>query len=152
MVNNLVNFFSRLFQKILIKFGVETKVESHQVFLKYCLVGAIATIVDYSLLFGLTEFLGLWYMFSATFGFIGGATTNYLLNRIWTFENNDKRIGRQVGIFLMIAGIGIILNNGILAVGVEIFGIWYMLAKVISTAITLIWNFIGHKYITFRVS
>jgi len=150
MINNLVSFFRGVFKRILSEFGIKTKIESHQLFLKYCLVGAAATVVDYALLFSLTEFLGLWYLVSATIGFCGGATTNYILNRVWTFDNNDKRIARQIGIFLMIAGIGIVLNNGILVIGVEVFGLWYMLAKVISTAITLIWNFIGHKHITFK--
>ena len=150
MIDQTVNFFSLLFHKILGKLGIRIQVSGLRLFLRYCLVGGTATVVDFALLFGLTEFLGLWYLASATAAFIGGATTNYILNRFWTFNNADKRIGRQAGLFIIIAAIGILLNNGILAVGVEIFGLWYMLAKVISSAITLIWNFIGHKYITFR--
>lgn len=150
MPGKIIGFFSSLMVIILEIFGIKSKSENWALFFKYCLVGAAATVVDYSLLYSLTEFAGLWYLWSATFAFIGGATTNYLLNRLWTFKNTDKRIARQVVTFLIIAGVGIVLNNTILAVGVEVFGLWYMLAKVISTAITLIWNFFGHKYVTFK--
>jgi len=143
---------SIILEKIFGFFGIKTRAENWLLFLKYCLVGAAATVVDYSLLYSLTEFVGVWYLWSATVAFIGGATTNYLLNRLWTFENTDQRIARQVATFLIIAGVGILLNNAILALGVEVFGWWYMLAKVISTAITLIWNFFGHRYITFKQS
>ncbi len=151
-MDKIVDFFSLVFQKISQKIGINTSQNSWEQFIRYCVVGATATVVDYGLLYSLTEYLGFWYLLSATFGFIGGATTNYLLNRFWTFKNKDKRIARQVSIFLIIAAVGIVLNNTILAIGVEIFGLWYMLAKVISTVITLIWNFVGHKYFTFRVS
>ncbi len=150
MINKIVDFFGLVGYRILVKIGLRIQVSSLQLFLRYCVVGVIATVVDYALLYGLTEFYGLWYLFSATISFIAAATVSYYLNRIWTFNNNDSRIARQVGIFLVISGVGIIINNTILVVGVEVIGMWYMLAKVFSTAVTLIWNFIGHKYITFR--
>lgn len=152
MINKLVVFFSDFFQKISQKLGLASKQESWELFLRYCLVGGTATIVDFGLLYILTEYAGFWYMFSASISFIGGAITNYLLNRAWTFKNNDKRIARQLAIFLIIAVIGIFINNTILYIGVEFFGLWYMLAKAFSTAITLNWNFLGHKYLTFKNS
>ena len=150
MIDKLVIFFSGLFQKTGQKVGLSTSQESWELFLRYCVVGGTATVVDFGLLYILTEFAGFWYMLSATVSFIGGAATNYLLNRVWTFKNKDRRIARQLTIFLIIAVIGIFINNTILYIGVEFVGLWYMLAKAFSTAITLIWNFLGHKYLTFK--
>lgn len=121
----------------------------YKIFVKYCIVGGTAAIVDFGLLFGLTEFFGVYYLYSATVSFVLSALTNYTLNRRWTFRSDGKK-RRQIPIFFAVATMGLAINNSIMYVGVEKLGLWYMLAKVLATGIVLIWNFLGNRYITFN--
>lgn len=121
----------------------------NKLFVKYCIVGGTAAVVDFSILFVLTDFLNVYYLISATISFIVSALTNYALNRGWTFCSNGKK-RRQLPIFFTIATIGLVLNNSIMYFSVEVLALWYIWAKVIATGIVLMWNFLGNKYFTFN--
>ena len=121
----------------------------HKLFVKYSIVGGIAAVVDFSILFILTDFLNVYYLISATISFIISALTNYFLNRKWTFRSNDKK-RKQLPVFFTITSIGLVLNNSIMFFLVERLFLWYIWAKVIATAVVLIWNFLGNKYLTFN--
>ena len=134
-----------LFKKLIYKY---------KIFVKYCIVGGTAAIVDFGVLFILTELFGVYYLYSATVSFILAALTNYSLNRRWTFRSSGKK-RKQVPIFFAIATMGLLINNSIMFVGVEKFLLkdlhyGYLLAKVVATGLVLIWNFLGNKYITFN--
>lgn len=120
-------------------------------FISYVGVGAFATIVDWTFVYIFTDFFGLWYVLSVVIGYIGGSLTNYLLNKKYTFKNTSMKIGHQFLIFHLITGMGFFLNLEIVVFLVEYLNVWYMFAKMISTSILLLWNFLGHKYITFKI-
>lgn len=141
---------SKILIKILNLFGLRLSHEAALQFTKFFFVGVISTLVDFALLYTLTEYAGFWYLASATFGFMGGAITSYALNKIWTFRNKEKRIGKQLSIFIGVAISGIIINNALIYTLVEYAGLWYMLAKAISALITLVWNYFTHKHISFN--
>ncbi len=130
----------------------------YKVFVKYCIVGGTAAVVDFGVLFILTElFLGVeYYLVSATISFILSALTNYALNRRWTFRSSGKK-RKQIPIFFAVATMGLLINNSIMYVGMEKLLLkniqyGYLVAKVIATGLVLIWNFLGNKYITFASS
>ena len=108
--------------------AIKNLIYKYKLFIKYCIVGGTAAVVDFGILFILTDFFSVYYLTSATASFIVSALVNYSLNRSWTFQ-----------------------SNGIMYTGVEFFGLWYILAKVIATGVVLIWNFLGNKYFTFKV-
>lgn len=116
---------------------------------RFATVGATSAIIDFGVLYLLTSHLGVYYLLSATISFVLAATYNFSLNRNWTFRSNGSR-RRQLPIFFSLAIMGILINNGIMYLGVDHFGIHYLLAKVFSTAIVTVWNFFGNKYITFK--
>ncbi len=124
-------------------------IHKHKLFIKYCVVGGTAAVVDFSVLYFLTDWLKIYYLHSATASFILSALTNYSLNRKWTFRSNGKK-RKQLPIFFFIAGCGLLLNNTIMYIGVEKFGLWYIFAKIFATGIVLIWNFLGNKHFTFN--
>ncbi len=116
---------------------------------KYAVVGFTGAVVDFGLLYILTEYIGWHYLLSATVSFIFAASVNYNLNRTWTFKSKGKK-RKQLPIFFIIATMGIIINNNILYVGVEYFALYYLWAKVFAAAIVMVWNFLGNKFLTFR--
>lgn len=136
--------------KKLFIFGVNyIKRHWHQLW-RYSTVGLLSAIIDFTILYNLTDKLGFHYLWSATISFIVAASVNYYLNKTWTFKVGGTLI-KQAGIFLLIAGSGVLLNNLILFLLVEFGDWWYIYAKVIATGIVTIGNFLGNKYFTFKI-
>ena len=80
-------------------------------FLKFVIVGFSGLFVDFSITFLLKEKLKIHRYISSSTGFIFAASSNYLFNRVWTFESNNPRILSEYGTFLLISLIGLIINN-----------------------------------------
>ena len=122
-----------------------------QQFLKYVLVGGAAFVIDYSLLYFLTEVMGFHYLVSNIFSFSSGLIFNYIVCIYWVFT--DSKLGNRYLEFLFYGLIGIVglgiseLAMWIMAQG---FALHYMVAKLISTAVVLVWNFVARKYLLFN--
>lgn len=116
---------------------------------KYATVGSLTAVLDFGLLYILTDIIGLHYLLSATISFIIAGSTNYWFNRNWTFNSNGEH-KKQLPIFFTVAVIGLILNNNIIYLSVEKFHLHYLLGKIIAAGIVLFWNFFCNKYLTFR--
>ncbi|MDI6798855.1 MAG: glycosyltransferase family 2 protein [Candidatus Aenigmarchaeota archaeon] len=123
-------------------------------FFKFCIVGGLGTIVNLAILYSLVEFAGLWYIIAAALAFVIAATHNYILNKIWTFE--DKRAGKkfiakQWSKFFVISVFSLGINLFVLWSLVEFAGLWYIFAQIIAIFVALFNNFLGNKYWTFRM-
>src|SRR5690606_41657992 len=76
-------------------------------FFKFGVVGFIGLCIDFSITYMLKEKL-LWNKFIANaVGFSVAVISNYVLNRLWTFENSDPRIIRQLVLFIGISLVGL---------------------------------------------
>jgi len=60
---------------------------------RYTLVGGVAFLVDFGLLFMLTEYAGMHYLAAAAVAFLGGLTTNYALSVSWVFSRRSMGSG-----------------------------------------------------------
>ena len=118
---------------------------------RYGFVGGIAFLVDYGILYALTEFFGLHYLLSATIAFIFGLVTNYLLSVVWVF-NSHKTESRwtEFTVFALIGIIGLGLNALIMYLCTDVLAIHYLISKLISTVIVFFWNFFARKTILFK--
>ena len=117
----------------------------------YIFFAGIATLVDLGGLYLLTNFVGLWYFYSAIFSFAAGMIVNYVLNKFFNFKNHSRQIARQFGLFMIVALIGLIFNQLIIYMAVEYFHVWYIFAKFISVFLVFFWSFYGHRHLTFRI-
>lgn len=120
-----------------------------KLFLGYIIFGGIAAVVDVGLLVIFTSLLGIWYFYSAIASYTIGMIVNYILNKYFNFQNKSRRIVLQFGIFASVAAVGLLLNQIILYVLVDLAGMWYLTAKFFALAVVMVWSFFGHKEITF---
>ena len=120
-------------------------------FFRYIIVGGVAFVIDYVLLFSLTEFLHFHYLISASISFIAGLVVNYVISTHWIFKNS-KLENKYIEFFIysIIGIIGLLLNNVVLYFLTDQMGLHYMLSKLLTAVIVLIWNFLGRKLILFR--
>jgi len=122
-----------------------------QQFARYVVVGGVAFVVDFGLLYVLTEFAGIHYLSSAAIAFLCGLFTNYLLSRVWVFDRRTiDNVAMEFAIFAAIGIVGLGLNEGIMWFVAERVHFHYLIAKVISAGIVLMWNFGARKAVLFR--
>ncbi|MDE1863476.1 MAG: glycosyltransferase family 2 protein [Thaumarchaeota archaeon] len=121
---------------------------------RFYTVGASGLLVNYlvSFLFG-AAFPNLWYIYATMIGITFSMTTNFILNKIWTFEDRNTAARTtlvQYISFLGFSSIGAAFQLGMiyLLVGTEHMN--YGLALFASVAIASIGNFVLNKKWTFK--
>jgi len=118
--------------------------------LKYLVSGGIATATSLVLLYVFTEWLGLWYLFSAVLAFIFTFFISFTLQKFWVFKDTSKdRIVMQGGAFLTIAIINLGINTLGMFILVSKLHIWYMLAEVLVLGFIAIENYVLQRNLVF---
>ena len=121
-------------------------------FIKFGVVGVSGVVVDFAITYLLKEKLRLQQYVSNAIGFITAATTNYYLNRIWTFHSNDPNISLEYGRFILISMIGLGINTLILWLLVSKFKWNFYVAKISAIGVVTVWNFFANLAFTFANS
>ena len=91
--------------------------------------------------------------------FVLGIVSSYLLNKHGPFRPVQKRRQKEITRFVFISLIGFSLNIGLDYVFVNMVGsfwnmkpiLWAQFSAVMAGAITMSWNFLGYKFIVFKV-
>ncbi|MBS6942685.1 MAG: GtrA family protein [Clostridiales bacterium] len=113
---------------------------------KFGVVGILATLLDYGLLFALTEWAGLYYLLSSMLSFSISTIFNYVASVRWVFVVNQKYSKtRNFVLFVILSIIGLGLNALAMWLGVEFLHWHYMIVKIGATALVMVWNFITRK-------
>ena len=120
-------------------------------FVKYCIVGGSGTILDVASLYFFVDFLSLPVMLGTFLSFVLAVTNNFILNKIWTFKNKSKNYKKLYVKFLIVSVIGLMITLGLMYIFVFLLSIWYIVAKLLTSAIVLVWNFLANKLWTFRI-
>ena len=114
--------------------------------LKFGVVGGIAFVIDYGILFLLAKVIGLNELISAAISFIISLTFNYFLSTKWVFEAK-KQTPKEVIIFVLLSIVGLGINEVLIYLGTKKLGIDVMIVKLFATAIVMVYNFITRKLI-----
>jgi putative flippase GtrA len=118
-------------------------------FLKFGVVGFSGVLVNFGVTYLCKERLRWNKYLSNILGFVVAATTNYILNRLWTFQSDNPQIGVEYVKYFAIALVGLGLDtltvyllNGKLK--------WnFYLSKVFAVGVSTLWNFFGNLMFTF---
>lgn len=128
-------------------------------FIKFLIVGASGTLIDYLILILLKSFN--WQTLIAnTLSFSAGLINNYYWNSRWTFnESIQKSSLEQFSQFTIISLVGLGLNTVIVLLletpMTVILGIpraGYIPAKAIATVVVFFWNYLANRHWTFNPS
>lgn len=118
--------------------------------LRYLFVGGAAFIVDFGLLYALTEWGNIHYTYSAGLSFTAGLIVNYAISVRWVFDS--RRLKSRWGEFTVYAIIGIVglgLNVSIIWTFTDFLHFHYLVSKIVAAVLVLLWNFIMRKFILF---
>ena len=114
--------------------------------LRFLIVGGGCFLLEYVLLYMLTEFAGIPYLTSSAIAFLISLLVNYLLCVTVVFHTG-KRTKMEMFLFFATSAAGLGINQMTMWFFVEIAGLWYMFAKVIASGIVMIWNYATKRYI-----
>jgi putative flippase GtrA len=117
-------------------------------FLKFGIVGCLGMVIDFSITFLLKEKLKVNRYISSSAGFTIAASSNYLFNRLWTFESNNPKVIVEYGTFIIISIIGLAINNFFLYLFEK--KTRFYIAKLFAIGVSMIWNFFANYYLTFN--
>ena len=121
---------------------------------RFYTVGASGFVVNYviSLLFagGISD---MWYLHATIIGITASITTNFILNKAWTFSDRDFRIKKtltQYGKFIMFSSLGALVQLGMVYFLVDNIQVSYPLALILAVMTAAFGNFVLNKKWTFK--
>lgn len=121
---------------------METKKLASQ-FLRFCISGGTGVAAGFFTLYALTEWAGVWYIFSATIAAIVNGVINFFLEKYWTFKNKNAGAIYRQGAFYAVLRISLSgADVGLMYVFVEFLHIYYLTAQIIITILLSIVSFI----------
>lgn len=121
--------------------SVEKKQCLSEIF-RFCIVGAVTLLVDYGLLYFLTEAMGILYLYSAGISYTAATLVNYWLCVKYVFKQAGKQTFLQSAVFVGSSFAGLGLNQVCMWFLVEYLQVYYILAKLVSTVIVTLWNYV----------
>ena len=126
-----------------IRVNKEKKLLFIQIF-KFLLVGGMATIIDFVLLYFFKDIIKLDLIIANSLSFIISVTYNYYASITFVF-NVDKNNTKVFIIFVLFSATGLGINNFILWILTNVFKLYYLLSKIIATVFVMVFNFVTRK-------
>lgn len=137
---------------------------------KFVLVGIMNTLVDLIVLnveMAVTGIaIGGGYSIQKAISFLFAVTFSYFINKSWTFQDRSEGgEGKKMSQFFAVSVVGMIINVSIATIIVTYLQIpinnilhlpfltpklWGTIGALGGTAVGLLWNFIGYKFIVFK--
>ncbi len=144
-----------LFKSAKTVFKLAVTKKTYRQFVKFCVVGLINTLIDWMVFYAVMIFFKLdiqvFKQIAKAISFIVSASSNYGMNRIWTFRSKDKKILRQASRFFTVSLGGLVINQFIFYLSTGIAGFRNIIGLILATAGATLWNFILNKKWTFKI-
>lgn len=119
-------------------------------FVKFGIVGASSTVIDWGIYLALTRLLSFFYLDAKVISFLVSVINSYVWNRVWTFRSTDPKKFHQFSKFLVVAAVGLGLNSSIMYIAVSKLHLHDIIGLILASAIVMFWNFLINKFWTFR--
>jgi putative flippase GtrA len=87
---------------------------------------------------------------SNSLGFSIAASSNFLLNRYFTYQSKSPDIAAELYWFMGISIISLFIYNGIVWVGINKLNFRFYSSKMLAIFFITFWNFFAHLFITFH--
>lgn len=115
----------------------------------YGIIGCISSGLDFLLYTLFVSVFGWHYLLANSISVLAGITTSFTLNRNYNFKVKDKTKLR-FGIFLTVGLCGMLCSNLILWICINHVGMNKIIAKLLSIALVVFFQFLLNKYVTFK--
>ncbi len=129
-------------------------------YLKFSAIGALGALINTAVLWTANEVFFVFYLWAAVIAFCVASTSNYALNRKWTYRSNGK-MSKQYTQFLLVSASGLMMNlvvlwaivdNAMPLLGLEKdkASLYLVIANLIAIVLVGLFNFFANSLWTFR--
>lgn len=118
-------------------------------FIKFGIVGFSGVFIDFGFTYLTKEYLKAQKYLDNAIGFTMAATSNYFLNRVWTFQSHNPNIGWEYSRFLLVSLLGLGISTLVIYILNGRFKMNFYLAKLFAIGGVTVWNFFVNIYFTF---
>ena len=129
-------------------------------YLKFAAIGGLGALINTAILWTANEVFFVYYLWAAVLAFSAAVTSNYVLNRLWTYRSKGS-VPRQYSQFLIVSVLGLGLNLALLwaivdqampalHLGKDKASVYLVIANLIAIFAVSIFNFIANSLWTFR--
>ncbi len=113
---------------------------------KFGVAGVIATLIDWVIFYALVYLLQMEPLVAQLFSFTISTLISYYMNTIWVFDTTKgKSRKRLVTEFFVFSGIALGISEALLYVLIHLLGMNDMLAKILTTIVTMVFNYVTRK-------
>jgi len=118
--------------------------------IRYIISGGTAAVVNLGILFILVHFFNNWYLISSVISYALAILVSFLMQKYFTFKDFTKdRIGEQGVLHVGIQVFNLCLNTLLMYLLVDLGGIYYLLAQIISAGSIAVYSFFLYKHMVF---
>lgn len=117
--------------------------------ISFIFIGAICFLIDISFLYFLREIISFNVYIAAIISFTTATYVNYLLNLEYVFIGGKHKKKKEIIYFFLVALISLILTLLIMYLFIDIFNVYYLLAKIITVFIVSFFSFFMRKTFVF---
>lgn len=129
--------------------NLNSKIISIKELFPYIMIGGIATTIDWSIFSVLVGLLHCNYLLSLVIGYASGGVFHYCSNKLITFQCKSKEIGSQLSLYVLVGAASLFCSMAVLALLVNVFPINKIVARIITTGLMILPNYLLHKHISF---
>ncbi|MBR3229705.1 MAG: GtrA family protein [Bacilli bacterium] len=112
---------------------------------KFVVVGGIATLIDWIIYFVLFNYFHIFPLISNIISYSISVIYNFIMSVKWVFDTKDKSMKRLLFEFIVLSLLGLIISEFIIWFFLEILSFDSIIAKILSTLIVMVINFILRK-------
>jgi len=112
---------------------------------RFAISGGVCILVEYGCLIVLKEAFQVHYLVAAGAGFLLSVAFNYLLCVRWVFTDTRSAGRKAQVLFLITSLVGLAINQLLMWMLVDGLALYYIFAKMISSAVVMIWNYIAKR-------
>jgi putative flippase GtrA len=124
---------------------------------RFIVVGALNTVVDLAALYLLMLVPGMPEVVAKAVSYALGICNSFVLNKYWTFSAGRSERGRSESVLFVLVNLPPLIVNVLIF---TVLGLWVdsgshllrMSKALVAAVATVIWNFVGSRYLAFRHS
>jgi putative flippase GtrA len=118
-------------------------------FLVYFIIGGISTVIDWAIFWLLTSQMHAHYQIGLISAYSTASLFHYIANKFLTFDCQSKKIASQFSLYLVVMISSLICSMGVMSLLVNYLIPNKLYARMLTTVLILLPNYLLHKYITF---
>jgi putative flippase GtrA len=118
--------------------------------MKFVFCGGIAATLNLAILYVLTEYFLIWYLYSACISFMASWVVSFLLQKFFTFEHSrTDEVWGEAALYIGWSLVALSLNTLLVYFFAEGLGVWYIFSQVLAGIFVAFWNYFVYSRVIF---